>query len=196
MRLGWAGPCHGAILSRRGAEEKDCSLARFLLKCRISAMPNATCSQKLLHGGRNFYDVCLYRKMSGIEELDLCVRQVFSKRLCSRGNEKGIILAPDRKQREVRSTKIFLKFGIEPHIRRVIQKQIQLNFLVSERSNSAVSNVYHSGATMSELATPCVYCHRVPSSVKMFFRSTSRFSAVGTAQYFRIGPQASPRPSS
>jgi hypothetical protein len=34
------------------------------------------------------------------------------------------------------------------------------------------------------------------ASVKMFFRSTSRFSAVGTAQYFRIGPQASPSPSS
>ena len=101
------------------------------MKCRISATPTAISFQELLHGGRNFYDVCFCRKMSGIEELDLCVRQVSPKRLCSRGDEKGIILAPDRKQRWFRSTKIFLKFGIELHIRRVIQKQIQLNLLVS-----------------------------------------------------------------
>jgi hypothetical protein len=52
--------------------------------------PNAICFQELLHGGRNFHDMGLCRKMSGIEKLDLRVRQVFPKRLCSRGNEKGI----------------------------------------------------------------------------------------------------------
>jgi hypothetical protein len=82
----------------------------------FSATPNAICFQERLHGGRNFYNVCLCRKMSAIEELDLCVRQVFTKRLCSRGNENGIILAPDRKQRWLRSAKIFLKLGIELHI--------------------------------------------------------------------------------
>ena len=59
-----------------------------------------------------------------------------------------------------------------------------------------MSKVYDSGGTLSGLTTPSVYCQRVPSSVKMFLRSTSRFSAVGEAQYCRIGPQAAPRPSS
>src|SRR5215471_5098592 len=49
---------------------------------------------------------------------------------------------------------------------------------------------------LSGFVTPWVYCQRVPSSVRIFLRSRSRFSAVGDAQYWRIGPQASPRPSS
>src|SRR6266576_2161127 len=61
------------------------------------------------------------------------------------------------------------------------------------RSSRALSNVYDSGGTLSGSMTPCVYCHRVPSSVRMFLRITSRFSAVGSAQYLRIGPQASPK---
>jgi hypothetical protein len=38
------------------------------------------------------------------------------------------------------------------------------------RSSSAVSNVYDSGEMLSGLATPCVYCQRVPSGVKIFWR--------------------------
>src|SRR5215813_14764418 len=53
-----------------------------------------------------------------------------------------------------------------------------------------------SGGSFSGSRTPCVYCHLVPSGVKMFWRINSRFSGVGEAQYFRIGPQASPSPSS
>src|SRR5262245_15705176 len=88
------------------------------------------CVQELLHGGSNFYGMCLYRKMSSVKQLNLCVRQIFPKRLCSSGEEKGIVLPPDRKQRWSPFTKIFLKFRIEVHIRRVIQKQIELNLFV------------------------------------------------------------------
>ena len=49
---------------------------------------------------------------------------------------------------------------------------------------------------LSGFFAPWVYCQRVPSSVRIFLRMTSRFSVVGAAQYFRIGSQASPRPSS
>src|SRR5262249_17598131 len=79
----------------------------------------------------NFHDVCLNCEMTCIKELDLCVRQVFSKRLGSRRNKERIILAPDRKQWRLRLTKIFLKFRIELHIRCVVEKQIQLNLFVS-----------------------------------------------------------------
>src|SRR5437016_14448385 len=68
--------------------------------------------------------------MSGIEELNLRARYVFSKRFRTCGNEKGIVLAPDRKQGRLRFTEIFLKFRIKLYVRRVIQKQIELNLSV------------------------------------------------------------------
>src|SRR6185503_14409277 len=92
---------------------------------------NAVCIEELLHRCRNFADMRLDRKMSGIEELDRCVRQVFAKRLGSRRNEEGIVLAPDRKQRRFRFAEIFLKFRIELHVRCVIEKQIELDVFVS-----------------------------------------------------------------
>ena len=44
--------------------------------------------KKLFHRSSNFDDVSLYRKMTGIEELHLRIRQVLSKCLCSRRNEE------------------------------------------------------------------------------------------------------------
>src|SRR5215471_14135922 len=55
------------------------------------------------------------------------------------------------------------------------------------RSSSAASSVYDSGATLSGSAIPWVYCQRVPSNVRTFFRSTSRVSAPGAAQSFFVG---------
>src|ERR1700722_6157897 len=58
-----------------------------------ASAPDAICFEEVFHCGCDFYDMCLYRKMSGIKELNLRVRQVFPERLRSRGNEKGIALA-------------------------------------------------------------------------------------------------------
>src|SRR5437016_10081367 len=68
--------------------------------------------------------------MSGIEELNLRARYVFSKRFRTCGNEERIVLAPDGKQGRLRFTEIFLKFRIKLYVRRVIQKQIELNLSV------------------------------------------------------------------
>src|SRR5215510_10027520 len=92
---------------------------------------NARRGEEVFHRRGNFHDVCLDCEMTGIEELDLCVRQVFSKSFGSRRNEKRIILAPDRKQWRLRLAKIFLKFRIERYIRCVIEKQVELNTLVA-----------------------------------------------------------------
>src|SRR5262245_59388365 len=54
-------------------------------------------AKEVFHRRGNFHDVCLNCEMACIEELDLRVRQVFSKRLGSRRNEEGIIHSPDRK---------------------------------------------------------------------------------------------------
>src|SRR5215467_5419016 len=93
-------------------------------------VPDTVCLEKVLHGGGNFNDMCFEREMSGIEELNLRVRYVFPKCFCSRRNEERIVLAPDRQQRRFRLAEIFLKFRIQLHVRRVIQKQVELNLFV------------------------------------------------------------------
>ena len=101
------------------------------MSCAFCGGPvGAICGEEVFHGGSNFDDVRLRRKMSGIEELNLRARYVFAERLRSCGDEKGIVLAPDRKQGRLRFTEIFLKFRIKLYVRRVIQKQIELNLSV------------------------------------------------------------------
>src|SRR5215469_4494857 len=86
--------------------------------------------EEILHGRGNFDDMCFQREMAGIEELNLGARYIFPKRFRSSGNEERIVFAPDRKQRGFRFTEIFLEFRIQPQVRRVIQKQIQLNLFI------------------------------------------------------------------
>src|SRR5262245_24970468 len=79
---------------------------------RRSNMWSTIRGEEFFHRRGNFHDVCRDCEMTCIQELDLCIRQVFSKRLGSGGNKERIILAPDRKQWRLRLTKIFLKFRI------------------------------------------------------------------------------------
>ena len=135
-------------------------------------------------------------KMPGIQELDPRVRYILSKCLGSRRNEKGIVLAPNRQQRRLGLSKIILKCRIELHVRRIVEKQIQLNVFVprtlQQRRIQRVRfrrNALRIGHAVRVLPSRSLQRQNV-------LRITSRFSAVGSAQYFRIGPQASPSPSS
>src|SRR5215471_1130854 len=105
---------------------------------------NAISRKELLHRESNFYNVRIYRKLSGIEELNLRARYVLPKRFGSRRNEKRIILAPDRKQRRLRLPEIFLESRIQFHIRCVIQKQIELNLFVSRLYPACMIRAEHS----------------------------------------------------
>src|SRR5215469_10173211 len=87
--------------------------------------------KEVLHGGSNFRDVCLCRKVSGVKELNLRTRYVLLKGFSARWNKEGVILAPDRKQRGFRLSEILLEFWVEPYVRRIIQEQIKLNLFVS-----------------------------------------------------------------
>src|SRR5580700_12315245 len=106
---------------------------------RYSSLSRSFCFQpadairgeEVFHRGGDFYHVCLNRKVSGIEELHLRVRQVLLKGLGSGGNEERIVFAPDREQRRCGPAKIFLEFRIKLYVRRIIQKQIELNLFVS-----------------------------------------------------------------
>src|SRR5215468_4911967 len=68
--------------------------------------------------------------MPGIEKLNLRIRYVPSKSFRSRRNKERVVLAPDRKQRWFGLAKVFLEFRVELHVRRIVQKQIELNLFV------------------------------------------------------------------
>jgi hypothetical protein len=136
------------------------------------------------------------RKVSSIQEFHCRIRIVASEGFCSRGNEKRIVFAPDRKKWRLRFAKILLKFRVKIHIRCVIQKQVELNLFVSRTFQQGSvqrvrlrRNALWIFCAMRVLPARSFQCQNI-------LRMTSRFSVVGAAQYFRIGSQASPRPSS
>jgi hypothetical protein len=51
--------------------------------------------EKCLHGGRDLIHVSFQREVTRIEELDLSVRQVPTKRFRPSRNEERVVLAPD-----------------------------------------------------------------------------------------------------
>src|SRR5580693_7426642 len=92
----------------------------------VAARLGLFCDEEVFHCRSNFDDMRLGGKMSCVKELNPGVRQVLAKRLCSRGDEEGIVLAPDRKQGRPRFAEIFLELRIELHVRCIIEKQIEL----------------------------------------------------------------------
>src|SRR6476646_11259057 len=84
--------------------------------------PNPFGIKKLFHRSSNFDDVCLSRKVPRSQKLDLCVRQVFLECFRTCGDKKGIVFTPDRKQRRLPFAEILLKFRVELHVGRVVQK--------------------------------------------------------------------------
>src|SRR5271170_4193929 len=106
--------------------QKNSSRHRLLLPACDAAR-----LKEFFDGGGDFHAVRLDREVACIQELNLRIRQIFSKRLSSGENEEWIILAPDRQQRRFRSPKIVLKLRIKLHIRCVVQEQIELNLFVS-----------------------------------------------------------------
>src|SRR5215510_217827 len=83
--------------------------------------PDTVRVKEVLHGGGNFYSVCLRGEMSSVKELNLCARYVLPESFSSCRNEKRIVFAPNRKQRWFRLAEIFLEFRIELYVRRIVQ---------------------------------------------------------------------------
>ena len=65
--------------------------------------------------------------MAGIEQMDLGVRIIASKGLGTGGQEKRVILAPNREKRRPPGADVFLEFWIERDIAPVIAEQIELD---------------------------------------------------------------------
>src|SRR5262249_8021547 len=96
-----------------------------------SSARDAVCLEERFYCCGNFHYMRLDRKMSRFEELLFCVGDVFAIRLSARRNKEGVVLAPDGKQGRPHLAKILLKFRIELDVRRIVQKQIELNLYIS-----------------------------------------------------------------
>src|SRR5271156_1660178 len=86
--------------------------------------------EEVFHRGRDFDDMGLDRKMPGVKKLNLRSGYVLPKGFGSRWQEEWVVLAPDREQGRLRFAEIFLEFRVQLDVRRVIQKQIELNLFV------------------------------------------------------------------
>lgn len=67
-------------------------------------------------------DVSLEGEMAGVEELHGCVGDVASEGFGSCGNEIGIVLAPDGKERWPAGAEVLVKFRVELYIVGVVEK--------------------------------------------------------------------------
>ena len=69
--------------------------------------------------------------MTGIQEFDHGVGIVAAIGFGAGRDEENIVLAPDRERRRFRIAEIGLKFRVERNVARIIEKQIQLNFIIA-----------------------------------------------------------------
>src|SRR5262245_34657151 len=90
--------------------------------------------EELLYRSCALYDMFLALKVARLEKAELTMRNVLSKCFRPGGNEERIVVTPDRQQRRLRIAEVRLKLRIKFHVRCIVQKQIELNFLVARTS--------------------------------------------------------------
>src|SRR5215469_1162119 len=71
------------------------------------------------------------RKMASVKEFYFGVRDVALECLSAWRQKKGIVLAPGRQQRWAFAAKVFLELGVERHVARIIEEQVELDLVIS-----------------------------------------------------------------
>lgn len=98
--------------------------------------------EELFHRGRDFGEVRLYRKMPGVQELNLGIGNIASVSLGTGRDKERVVLSPYRKQRRATRAEVFLELRIERDVAGVVQKQIELNLFVARaRQESGIQLV-------------------------------------------------------
>src|SRR5438552_10111143 len=87
--------------------------------------------QECLDLAGNFVRMSLQREMTGVEEMNLRIRIIACERLRSGRQKERIILSPDRQQGWPAFAEESLKLRIKRDIAGVIQKQVELDFVIS-----------------------------------------------------------------
>src|SRR5262245_18912466 len=95
----------------------------------VAPSPSFDPWQEVADGQRDFIAVRLEREVSRVEEHDLRVLDVTSERLRPWRQEERVSLAPDCQPRWLMPAKILLELRIHLDVARVVEEQIQLDFM-------------------------------------------------------------------
>ncbi len=79
----------------------------------------------------NMFDVSLQRKVSGIQQLDHCIRIVPLVGFGAWRNEERVALAPDRQRWHLGVSEELLKRRVELQVVLIVVEQIKLNVLIA-----------------------------------------------------------------
>ena len=88
-------------------------------------------AEELADGAGDLDCMCFKSKMSSVEELNFSVRKVAPVCLSARRDEEGIVFAPNGKERRLFRGKVFVEFGIEGNIVRIVEEKIKLDLVVA-----------------------------------------------------------------
>src|SRR5215470_15165385 len=87
--------------------------------------------EEIADGGRDVVAMRFQREMAGVEELHFRLRIVPLERLGAGRQEEGVVLAPDGEDRWALSAKVLLELRVQRDVARVVQEQIELDFVVT-----------------------------------------------------------------
>src|SRR5215831_17373020 len=88
-------------------------------------------AQKLANGRRNLAMVSFQSEVPGVIEMHFRGRNITLERFRARGEKERIVFAPHRQHWRLFRAEIFLELGIERHVSGLVQKQDELNFIIS-----------------------------------------------------------------
>src|SRR5262249_38959904 len=78
--------------------------------------------------------MCFEREMASVVEMHLCARDVALERLRAGRQKEGIVLTPHSQQRWPLCAEVLLKLGIQRHIARVVQEEVELDLIIPRPS--------------------------------------------------------------
>src|SRR5690242_19134738 len=88
-------------------------------------------SEKVADDRGDLGRMAFQREVAGLEQVNLGIRIVALVGVRAGGQEKWIVLAPDREKRRPAGADVVLEFGIERDIALIIAEQIELDLVVA-----------------------------------------------------------------
>src|SRR5215831_1073658 len=136
----WPARARVSAVSRPNPVEAPVTRTIFLLMMDLPCpmwVPSHRCGsvpltdEEIADGGRDVIAMRFQREMAGVEELHLDLRIVPLERLGAGRKEEGVVLAPDRQDRWALGAEVLLELRVQRDVTRVVQEQIELDFVVT-----------------------------------------------------------------
>src|SRR5215469_10388336 len=105
---------------------------KMLSALHVARLQTERPAEEAANGGCNFGAVRLQRKVPGVQEADIGIRDVAFVRFGSSRQEERVVLAPDRQQQRLMLPEVRLERGVESDITGVVEEQIELHLVRSQ----------------------------------------------------------------